>query len=313
MGTVGLASDAGGSIRTPCAFTGLAGLKPTFGLVPDYPHSYLGSAAVIGPICRSVRDVALVMAVISSPDHRDSYSLPYVKTDFLEEIEQGVGKVRVAYSPTLACGKVQPEVAAAVERAVQVFEREGASIELVEQLVDDPSEMIATLMQAGLANAFRRFRFTAEDRRLMDPALVKMVEHGERISLLDYLEAIFQREQLGAALRRFHADYDLLITPAAPIPAFEAGRDDPPAEQFVCGTHWRFLTPLFNHTKQPAASVPCGTTHEGLPIGMQIIGPMYADRLVLRAARAVERLVPFALPDFGPRLQVARATTRTAA
>jgi aspartyl-tRNA(Asn)/glutamyl-tRNA(Gln) amidotransferase subunit A len=310
MGTIGLASDAGGSIRTPCSFTGLAGLKPTFGLVPDYPHSYFGCAAVVGPICRSVRDVAAVTTVISKPDDRDSYALPYTARDFCEGIEDGVARLRISFSPTLGFGKVEPEIATVVERTVRLLEQSGASVELIDKVVEDPSDMIATLMTSGLANAFRRFCFTAEDRRGMDPALVAAVEKGEQVQLLDYLAAIHQREELGAAMRRFHANRDLLITPASPIPPFEVGLDDPPPDRFACGSSWKFLNPLFNHTKQPAAVVPCGLTSEGLPIGIQIAGPLYADHIVLRAARAVEKLVEFVLPDFGPTL---RCAPRTAA
>jgi aspartyl-tRNA(Asn)/glutamyl-tRNA(Gln) amidotransferase subunit A len=257
-----------------------------------------------------VRDVALVMNIISEPDDRDSYALPYVDRDFLDGIESGVTDLRLAYSPTLSFGKVEPEAGAAVERAVRSLEQSGARVELVEKVVDDPSDVIATLMTAGLANAFRRFRFTAEDREGMDPSLIAAVEKGEQVKLLDYLEAVYRREQLGAAMRRFHVSYDLLVTPALPIPAFEAGRDDPPEDQFVCGSRWRFLNALFNHTKQPAAVVPCGVTSEGLPIAIQIVGAPYADHLVLRAARAIEKMVQFVLPDFGPRLKNLPYTNR---
>ena len=138
--------------------------------------------------------------------------------------------------------------------------------------------------------------FTAEQRAKMDPGLVEMAEAGARISGADYAEALFyQRNALAATMARFHERYDLLLTPSLALPAFEAGRNTPADPSW--GDDWTRWTPFtypFNLTMQPAATVPCGLSREGLPIGLQIIGPMNADALVLRASKAYEAAFPFA-------------------
>jgi aspartyl-tRNA(Asn)/glutamyl-tRNA(Gln) amidotransferase subunit A len=121
-----------------------------------------------------------------------------------------------------------------------------------------------------------------------------MGAEGRRISGADYLRAMTARADLALRMARFHERYDLLLTPTLPIPAFEAGRDTPASGAW--GERWIDWTPYsypFNLTWQPAASCPCGLTREGLPIGLQIVGPPRRDELVLRAARAFESARPF--------------------
>jgi aspartyl-tRNA(Asn)/glutamyl-tRNA(Gln) amidotransferase subunit A len=131
---------------------------------------------------------------------------------------------------------------------------------------------------------------------VMDPGFCEIAAAGTRVALMDYLAAVREREQLGVRLNRFHETWDLLLTPTLPLPAFAAGVEVPVRAD---GSHWPDWTPFtypFNLTRQPAITVPCGLTASGLPVGLQIIGPSYGDLAVLRAARAFERLRPFALP-----------------
>src|SRR5215472_13603468 len=114
IGPLHLGSDGAGSIRIPCAFTGIFGLKPSFGRVPAYPLSPMGLLAHIGPITRTVADAALMLSVIAGPDHRDPYALPPESKNFLDGLEEGVRGWRIAYSPTLGFARVAPEIAAAV-------------------------------------------------------------------------------------------------------------------------------------------------------------------------------------------------------
>jgi aspartyl-tRNA(Asn)/glutamyl-tRNA(Gln) amidotransferase subunit A len=298
MGAIALASDAAGSIRIPVSFTGVFGLKPTFGLVPDYPSSYLGTLAVIGPITRSVEDCALAMTVISEPDHRDPYSLPYTGEDFRTRLDTGVRSLRVAYSPTLGFASVDPEVRTIVDRAADSFASLGANVEIVERVYESPAEVLYTLLGAGLANAFRQFGFTEDDRAKMERTVVEAADAGARISLLDYLAAQREREKFGARMRRFFQDYDLLLAPVAAIPAFGVGTEGPTEERYVKLGDWGIaLNAGANLAMQPAASVPCGFTADGLPVGLQVIGPIHADGLVLRACRAFEQAHPIRLPE----------------
>jgi aspartyl-tRNA(Asn)/glutamyl-tRNA(Gln) amidotransferase subunit A len=298
MGAIALASDAAGSIRVPAAFTGMFGHKPTFGLVPDYPSSYLGTLAVIGPITRSVEDGALALTVMSEPDDRDHYSLPYKGEDFRVGLDRGVDRLRIAYSPTLGFASVDPEVREIVDRAAHSFADIGATVEIVEHVYDSPASILYTLLGAGLANAFRQFEFDEDDRSKMEIAVVESAEAGARIGLLDYLAARREREKFGAALRRFFKDFDLLLAPVSAIPPFEAGVEGPTDERFARLGDWGIaLNAGANLSMQPAASVPCGFTSDGLPVGLQVIGPIYGDALVLRACRAFEARHPILLPE----------------
>src|SRR6201987_3992750 len=128
IGPLHLGTDGAGSIRIPAAFTGIFGFKPSFGRVPAYPLSAMGLLAHIGPMARTVRDAALMLNVLSRPDHRDPYALPPDDRDYLEGLEDGVRGWRIAYSPTLGYATVDPEIAAAVAGVARQFEVLGAIV-----------------------------------------------------------------------------------------------------------------------------------------------------------------------------------------
>jgi aspartyl-tRNA(Asn)/glutamyl-tRNA(Gln) amidotransferase subunit A len=283
-------SDGAGSIRIPSAFTGIFGLKPSFGRVPAYPPSPMGLLSHVGPMARAVADAALMLMVLSGPDHRDPYALPPEDRNYLDGLEGGVRGWRIAYSPTLGYAKVDPDIAEAVGGAVQCFETLGAIVEEVDAIFPSPRDALFTLWACGAAKLLAG---VPADRRLFtDPGLVATAAAGEQISAIDYLAADLVRMELGHRMAEFHQKYDLLVTPMMPLPALPVGQDlnDPSTE-----CHWIDWSPFsypFNMTRQPAASVPCGLTGDGLPIGLQIVGPLYADDHVLRAARAFEKTQP---------------------
>ena len=294
IGPLHLGSDGAGSIRIPCAFTGIFGLKPSFGRVPAYPLSPMGLLAHIGPISRTVADAALMLTVIAGPDHRDPYALPPESKNFLDGLEESIRGWRVAYSPTLGYAKVDPEIAIAAAKAARSFEDLGAIVEEVDTIFPSPRDALFTLWAAGAAKLLDAY--PRDKRALVDPGLVATVAEGERISVLDYLAADLIRTELGQQMAAFHQNYDLLLTPMMPVPALPVAQDlnDPATER-----HWIDWSPFsypFNMTRQPAASIPCGLTTAGLPIGLQIVGPLYADDRVLRAARAFEATHPIRRP-----------------
>ncbi len=297
MGTLALASDASGSIRAPSSHSGVFGLKTTAGSVPDYPSSYYGLKAVIGPMARTVADAALCMSIITRPDARDSYALPTSTDDFLGVLDRGIKGLRVAYSPTLGYADVDPEVAAIVESAVRLLSELGAEIELVEHVFDEPSHCNNIISSVGMANMFRIFGFTEADKKLMSSHLVERAEFGATLTALDYLAAREEREALGARMRQFHERYDLLVMPTRATPAGSAVASDPQDPRYAARFKHSPFGPAFNLTRQPAASVPVGLTADGLPVGMQVVGPLYSDALVMRVCHAVEMARPFAQPD----------------
>ncbi len=293
LGMIHLSTDGGGSTRQPAAFSGVFGFKPTFGHVAGYPSAHTGTLFHIGVTTRHVQDAALALNVIAHPDPRDWYALPHQAQNYLHILDQGVAGLRIAYSPNLGYANVEPEIAAQVEAAVQVFAELGAIVEAVDPGFDNPYPIFRLFWITGAAKLLRTF--TQEQKNLVEIGLQSAAEAGEQISLSDYQWALDQREALGRHLNVFHQTYDLLITPTVPIAAFPVGQGSPQSALYPAGVNWTPFTFPFNLTQQPAASVPCGFTSSGLPIGLQIVGAKHQDALVLRAARAYEIVKPFQL------------------
>src|SRR5215216_3794727 len=290
MVPLALGTDGGGSIRIPCGLCSLAGIKPTYGRVPAWPASPYGQVAHCGPMARTVTDVALLLDVMAEPDARDWSALPPPEASFLDGLENGVRGMRVAFSAGLGHVDVDPEVAELVARAAEAFGDLGAHVEAVDPGFADPRETFDVLWSAGAAAAMPGLGDPPLDA--LDPGLAEVVELGRSHTVLDYLAASRRRDELGILMSRFHEDWDLLLTPTLPLAAFEAGREVPKG---LPDRHWPSWTPFtypFNLTQQPAASVPCGFTSEGLPVGLQIVGPRHRDAQLLHAARAYEASHP---------------------
>ena len=290
MGRLSVGTDGGGSIRIPAAFSGIFGLKPTFGRVPWWPASPFGLLAHAGPMTSTAADAALMMDVVSERDARDPAALPSERLNHLEAIEGGVEGLRVAFSVDFGYAEVDPEVEAATKAAARTFEGSGAVVEEVDPGFEDPIDAFRIHWYASAANALRAYG--RDERELMDEGLVRISEEGAGYSALDYLEAEGQRADLGIHMSRFHEKYDLLLTPTVPIAAFGAGREVPEGWPNPSWMSWTPLTYPFNLTQQPAASVPCGFTSAGLPVGLQIVGAKYDDALVLRAAHTYQTASP---------------------
>ncbi len=291
-------TDGGGSIRIPASFAGVAGLKPSYGRVPAFPLSPFGTVAHVGPMARTVEDLALFLSVIARPDARDWYHLPDGARDWTLGLNDGVQGLRLAVSADLGYANVDPEVTEAFEAAVEVLERLGAQIKWIEPLFDDPVETFRAIWWSGANFLLGDLAPDQFDR--LDPGLQSVVERGAKISRRDYQEAVKAREALGALMRGFMEGYDALLTPALAVPAFEVGTNAPGEEPGGDWEHWTPFSYPFNLTQQPAASIPCGFTQSGLPIGLQIVGPMFEDAMVLRVAQAYEQATDWHLrhPEF---------------
>jgi aspartyl-tRNA(Asn)/glutamyl-tRNA(Gln) amidotransferase subunit A len=242
---------------------------------------------------RTVDDAALMLDVISRPDARDWFALPYDERDYREGLNDGIEGLRIAFAPTLGDASVDAEVAEIVARAVAAFDELGAH---VVEAAPDPGDVASIERMHWWTGATRVVGSIAlERRKRIDPGLLRIAENAAAFTLDDYLAAVEARATLGAALKQFHAQYPILLTPTVPIPALVAGRLAPAQYGDVDGdwTVWAPFSYPFNLTQQPAASVPCGFTRDGLPVGLQIVGPMHDDRLVLRVARAFEKARPW--------------------
>ena len=296
MGPLSVGTDGAGSVRIPAAFCGNFGLKPSFGRVPAYPLSPFGSVAHLGPHSLSVRDAALMLNVLKLPDARDWTSLPFDATDCSAGIDDGIAGLRVAYSPALGYARdIDPEVAAAVDAAVRELEALGAHVEAVDPGIEDPLDITTGLWFVGAWTVWSGL--TPAQQALNDPDFRAEAELGRGYSALDVQRLHLRRGELGSHLRQFMQRFDLIVTPSVAIPAFDArpAGHSPMDPRAMLG--WTPFSYPFNLSQQPACSIPCGLTKAGLPIGLQIVGPMFGDALVLRAARAYETVRPIARPD----------------
>jgi aspartyl-tRNA(Asn)/glutamyl-tRNA(Gln) amidotransferase subunit A len=291
LGPLALGTDGAGSIRIPASFCGIVGLKPTQGRVPVYPPSAFGTLSHVGPMVRTVADAALLLEVIGAPDPRDSLALDRRAPVPGELAAARVSGLRVAYSPALGYAHVDPEVAAAVRGAVAALESCGARITVADPGFGSPVATLSVLWYAGAAAILDAI--PAERRHLVDPGLAETASEGLRYSVLDYVRALRERAELGIAMGAFHETYDLLVTPTEPIVAFAAGTEVPEGSAEPRWPSWTPFTYPFNLSHQPAATVPCGFSAAGLPIGVQVVGARHADSLVLSACAAIEAALPW--------------------
>jgi aspartyl-tRNA(Asn)/glutamyl-tRNA(Gln) amidotransferase subunit A len=287
-------SDGAGSIRMPCHFCGIFGLKPTFGRVPNWPVPNNDQTTHLGPMTRTVADAALMLEVMAGPHFLDHTSLEAPPADYPARLADGVRGLKVAYSPDLGHARVDDAVAGLVAKAAQAFQELGCTVdEAPVPFAKAGPEIIRFLWPAHL-QAYHGHLDHFEDR--MDPGLVACMRAGEGQAMARYLEYRAAKLTYIEQAHRFFEDWDLLLTPAVSVAAFPAERLQPehwPQHPWDWVTWAEFSYP-FNFSGNPAASVPCGFTDDGLPVGLQIVGKRFADLAVLQAAAAFEQARPWA-------------------
>jgi aspartyl-tRNA(Asn)/glutamyl-tRNA(Gln) amidotransferase subunit A len=283
---VAVGTDAGGSVRIPASFCGVFGLKPTFGKVAVYPPSAFGDVSHVGPMSRSVEDAALLLDAMKGPDSRDWHSIPDDGIAYREQLRDASLKgKRIALSPTLGYAEPAPAVREAVERAGRVFAELGAIVEPADPFKESPGPIFETLALGAFWALLRAM--PPEKVPLMDPGLVAACRRGEAVTQQQYVDAVNQRAALGTALRQFFDRYDLILSPTMPIPAAYADPREDGAPNPNNYRDWLSYTWVFNLTKNPSASIPCGFA-EGLPLGLMVTGPLFEDLSVMQACRAYE-------------------------
>jgi aspartyl-tRNA(Asn)/glutamyl-tRNA(Gln) amidotransferase subunit A len=300
IGRFHFGNDGLGSIRIPASFCGVPGIKPTFGLVPNYPLSVMNELAHVGPIAPTVSEVAACLSIMSGVDDRDPTAWNTPAPDFGVGLNDGIEGLRVAFSPRLGCvQKISPAVERQVAEAVRALESLGAIVELADPDIADGTDTAWAIWDAGASLALSAY--DSERRNAMDPGLQACAERGEKMKARDLVEATTTRRTMASiAMAKFHERFDLLVTPTMPTGAIPLGADLPPAgfagqsEWGPLWTDWSPFTAPFNVTQQPAGTVPCGLDDDGMPIGLQFVAGKRQDALVLRAMRAFESARPFA-------------------
>jgi Asp-tRNA(Asn)/Glu-tRNA(Gln) amidotransferase A subunit family amidase len=296
LSTLALGADGGGSIRIPSSLCGVYGIKPHFGRVP---YVFLKTGAAIdtmvqkGPIARYVKDAALMLDVLAGPDESDRFTLPEQNISYFNKLKEIPKNLKIGYSKDLGLVKtVDSEVEKCFLNVVQKFEKLDWSVEKSKIRLKNIDSMFYVLWSTGFANMINPLLKQWRDK--MDPLLIEIVEEGLKYSVLDIQMAGVQRENIYESVRRQFKKFDLLITPTLACTAFELYKIAPDTINGIPVSlmDW-LLTYPFNLTGHPAASIPCGWSSEGLPIGMQIIGKRFDEVSVLQVSKAFEELQPW--------------------
>lgn len=291
-----LGSDGGGSVRIPGAFCGIFALKASLGRIPTWPWSATEMLSHAGPMTRTVRDSALLYDILSGPDARDHQALPDKNESWLARCDRPLPKLRVCYSPTLFDTPVEQSIAEQVEQAISRM-AEALPVVITRQLQSwkSPFDVFDTLWTGGRGVAYGNALKSQMDR--LDPGFAALIEKSQQISLADYLNAQKQRAAFAGQVHALFDQFDLLITPTLPVLPFAADRQTPEGQAAGgSGVEWARWTPFtwpFNLSGNPAATLPCGFTPEGLPVGLQVIGRRYAEGDVLQFCAALEALMPW--------------------
>ncbi len=281
-------SDGGGSIRIPSALCGLSGLKPSLGRVPAGGEDPPGwpSLSSKGPMARRAVDVAYALDAVIGPDQSDLGSLPMPESSWTASLDRPHVPMAVAWSPTLGYAPVDAEVKAVCEQAVSALADAGARVVEVETVfIEDPVFAWLTMTNAFLARTVEPFRDTPMWDRL-DPGLREAADFGAKVSGVELARAIDECHRLNRRLVQLFHEARLLVTPtvaAAPPMSGQSGTIDGEPDR-----NWVRFTYPFNLTRSPAGTVCAGFTAEGLPVGLQMVGPQHGDVVVLRAMAALE-------------------------
>ncbi len=299
LGPVAHGSDGGGSIRIPSTLCGIFGFKPSFGRVPYHPSAdYWAARSHNGPMTRTVRDAALLLQAMAGPDPRDPLTIDAPPEDYLAACDGDLGGLRVVWSADFGYAPVDPEVRRIAEAAARRLEEAGAKVDARDPGWPDPGAFHKVIYEVNVAA--RQIDRAAEHPEWIEPSLMQMIENARKLTAIEHARALLQRSVFYNQARQFSETCDLLLTPQMPVGAWSAepGPHQGPKEIGGRPTPTMFdrlpFTFPFNLTGQPAATVPCGFTSEGLPVGLQIVGRWHADGLVLRAAACLEAIQPWA-------------------
>jgi amidase len=288
-------SCLGGSLRIPASFCGVVGLRPSPGVVPrgDALPAF-DSLWVDGPMARTVADLALMLDAMAAFSPHDPLSRPVPMGGFQATMQQGRPPHRIGFSSDLGLRRVDPEVAAVCEAAVQCFTTLGTAVEAAAPDFSgaiDSFEILRALLFAEV-----RGDLLPAERDRINPDIVWNIEKGQALTAGEVIRARQTRHALFHRVARFFDTYDLLVCPTVAVPPFPVERRFPTeiaGERLTTYIDWMFLTFVITLTGCPAISLPCGLTRDGLPIGLQLVGRPHGDAELLGCARLIEQALAF--------------------
>jgi aspartyl-tRNA(Asn)/glutamyl-tRNA(Gln) amidotransferase subunit A len=309
LGPIALTTDAGASTRVPAALCGVLGIKPSIGLIPYelFPDGF-GNFIHMGLITRTVGDMAAALDVVSGEDPGDPQSIGVAPTRAAAKLADPLNLhgSRIAWRPLLGNAALDDEVRALCERTLELFKARGATVDTVIEPFEGAGPTWRVLQQVNWAG-----RFALPDdatARLMDPGFVAGIRAGTAISGKELNAALYKRTSYFKIVQAWFQSFDWIATPVttvSSIPANAKGDTAIAINGKAVGELRAVLAPylnVFNLTGHPAISVPAGFTRTGIPVGIQLVGRLYADTDLLRMAKTIEDGQPWAdrIPPFTP-------------
>jgi aspartyl-tRNA(Asn)/glutamyl-tRNA(Gln) amidotransferase subunit A len=297
MGPLAVGTDGGGSVRLPSSFTGLVGLKATYGRIPAWPPGVNGDLANTGPMTRTVLDCAMMMNAIAQPDSRDPTQLPADPVDYVKKLDGKLKKPRIAFLLRMGDHPIDLEVAALVSRAARQFEQLGCTVETIDAPPVPYLDASRIFLTHWLSNAQRLLQLYPQSRHdEFDPNLLAYCQSGQKFSLQDVVTAQAERRELTVAWNQFFETYDFLLTPMLAIQPFAVLKNMPDGSDGQSNRQWSPYSSVFNLTRHPAITVPCGISRERLPVGLQLVSGYFKDASLLRLAAHYTEANPIPFP-----------------
>ena len=287
-------TDIGGSLRNPANFNNIVGFRPSPGRVPAIAPLGWSTFSVQGPMARTVSDVALFLSAIAGPDRRSPISIEQSGSIFAAPLQRDFSGVRISYVPDLDGLPVDGRVASIIESSVGVLESLGCIVEEATPDFSNADELFKILRAWGTASV--RAELLKEHRKSIKSTVIGEIESGLKLTAMDVGRAEAMRTDYFHRVRTFMETYEFMIMPVNQVPPFDVGIEYPTE---INGVHmetyidWMKSCYYISSLGLPSASVPCGFTPEGLPVGVQIVGRHHDDFGVLQLANAFESLTRF--------------------